>query len=145
LRAVVAAREPEQLAPRELRRGDQHDRRLDAVATGFDRHRESVSRAAQHLAGRDDAGVEERDELGAHRGQRVGPRDDEILLRPRRQLGAEQHGLQDQELNEKADHGRRFYGSFAREPRDRDGKPHAIRVDVMRRGVTVRKDGIRSM
>src|SRR4029453_12528132 len=53
----------------------------------------------------------ERDHPRADRGKRVGPRDDEILLRPGRELGAEQDGLQHQELNEESDHGPRFYGS----------------------------------
>src|SRR5207248_10737384 len=38
--------------------GDQHDRRFDAVAAGFDRHGETIAGRAQNLAYRDDARIE---------------------------------------------------------------------------------------
>ena len=49
-------------------------------------------------------GIEERDEPRADRGQRVGPRHDEVLLRPRRQLGTEKPGLQHEKVDEESDH-----------------------------------------
>ena len=79
-------------------------------------------------------GIEQRDEPRADRRQRVGPRDDEVLLRPRRQLGAEQHGLQDQELDEEADHGRRFYGSSAQRRAARRGPRRGRRRVNIRAG-----------
>ena len=103
-----AGEQPDELVLPRRRKGEdrrqQHDGRFDAVAPGLDRHGEAVRRAAQHLAGHRDIGIGQRDERGADRGQLVGPGHHEVLLRPGRQLGAEEHGQQDEEEDEEADH-----------------------------------------
>src|SRR6185312_12956350 len=105
--------EPGELAlPRRRKREDrrhQDDRRLDAVASGLDRDREAVACALQHLAVRQDLGIEQLDDTRADRGQRVRPRHDEPLLRPRRQLQSEQCRLHNKKPEEETYHRLRLY------------------------------------
>jgi hypothetical protein len=93
-------------------RRQQHDRRLDAVAAGLDGDGEPVGRAAEDLAGGDDTRIEQRDQPRGQPGQRVRPGHDQRLLGPRRQLGAEERGLEQHEQDEKAQHRGRFYRSL---------------------------------
>src|SRR6266542_2219790 len=87
-------------------RGNQDDRGFDAVAARLDRHRKSVRRRAQDLAGGGNPRIESGDQRRRNMRKRAGPWLDKPLLRPRRQLESEQQCEQYDEQNKEADHRR---------------------------------------